>query len=294
MALAEQITWSVPADIPEVEILSAKNSQRAWFVLHETYTICNIDTFADEAGQTRQGGEAEWLYRGKLHFNPAETLMLLEPGEIHRNTKATPPCNFSVSLFDTKLVNRVAVESGLNPNPHFKKAVSNDPALWHAFVAFHTSLAEESALLHRQSLLIDCIGRLLAGSCEQKPHPTSHPARRRLRWAREFLDQHYAEKISLDQLADVAGLSRFHFLRAFSREFGQPPHRYQLLLRMERVRVLLKAGIPLHVIEAGFADQSHLIRHFKRTWGVSPGQYFRMIGLKPAAYRIGHRIDQEQ
>lgn len=280
MALVEEITWSIPPDLPEVEILTVKNNQRPWYWFHETYTVCNIDNFVDDDGRPRPAGAAEWNYRAKTYLNPARTLMLLEPGETHRNRKAPPMCNFSVALFDTRFVNRIATESGLHPDPHFTDAVASDPAVYRAFVRFHAVLAEQSTLLHRQSLMVQCVGSLLTRHCEKKLRPPLNAAARQLRWARDFLHQHYAEKISLDQLADIAGLSRFHFLRAFSSQFGQPPHSYQLVLRTERVRQLIKRGIPLHAIEAGFADQSHLIRHFKRTLGVTPSQYVAMMGMK--------------
>jgi AraC-like DNA-binding protein len=87
-------------------------------------------------------------------------------------------------------------------------------------------------------------------------------------------------------LAWAMGMSRFHFLRTFARQFGLPLHAYQINQRMERIRRLLKAGVPVGEIEAGFADQSHLTRHFKRLMGVSPGQYALMAGPHRVAARM--------
>ena len=81
----------------------------------------------------------------------------------------------------------------------------------------------------------------------------------------------------------IAGLSRFHFLKAFAAQFGLPPHAYQIHLRIERSLPLLRQGMTLsHVAETmGFNDQSHFIRHFKRTMGVTPGQYKGTSGSYP-------------
>lgn len=276
MALAEKIIWSVPPDLPEVEILSVKNNQRPWCVYHLTYTICNLDVFVNEDRSIRPG-IAEWAYRRKIHQNPAQTLMLLEPGEVHRNTKTPPPGDFSVVMIDPKLVNNIALEAGMRPNPHLREAATRDARLYRAFFRFHAALLEQTTLLHRQSLLVDAIQALLANHCEKTPDSYSYPDQRRLKVARDFLEQHFSEKITLNQLAKLSGLSRYYFLHSFTREFGLPPHAYQINLRVEKIRQLLRAGFPLHSIEAGFADQSHLIRHFKTLTGVTPAQYTSMI-----------------
>ena len=276
MALMEKIVWTAPPDLPGVEILSVENNQRPWTVFHQTYSICNIDTFTDESG-IESPGEAEWAYRGRQHRAPARSLMLLEPGEVHYNTRTPPPCTFSVVLIDPSIVSTIAVESNLRPNPHLKEAASFDPKLYRAFVRFHAALAKQTSLLHRQSLLMNCIGALLSAHGERNIRPFANPGRRRLQRARDFLEQHSEENVSLDHVATVAGLSRFHFLRSFTREFGIPPHAYQINLRADRVRILLKAGVPLNTIESGFSDQSHLIRHFRRAFGVTPGQYLAML-----------------
>ena len=277
MTLTEKIAWSSSPDFPGVEVITARYNQRPWTVYHETYTICNINEFFTQDGSIGRGA-AEWVYRGKLHQSPASSLMLMEPGEIHSNTKSPPPSNFSVALLDAALVNAVAAESGLKPNPHFKVASCSDPAAFRAFLRLHAAIAKQASLLHRQSLLVNCIMALLSAHCESNLPPLATPGRRRLQLARDFLEQHFAENVTLDQLAEIADLSRFHFLRAFTREFSLTPHAWQISRRVERVRFLIKAGIPLHSIDAGFADQSHLIRHFKSAHGVTPGQYAGTLG----------------
>jgi len=56
-----------------------------------------------------------------------------------------------------------------------------------------------------------------------------------------------------------------------------PPHTFQIRVRVERTKALIRVGAPLVHAEAGFADQSHFIRHFKKTLGITPGQYAEMI-----------------
>jgi AraC-like DNA-binding protein len=95
--------------------------------------------------------------------------------------------------------------------------------------------------------------------------------------ALDYLAENFAEDISLAELATLAGVDRFHLLRAFRRCLGLPPHLYQTQLRLRHAKRLLLAGeLPAIAAAAvGFADQSHLIRKFKAAYGVTPGQYLR-------------------
>jgi AraC family transcriptional regulator len=96
------------------------------------------------------------------------------------------------------------------------------------------------------------------------------------RTVRDYVHEHLAETISLDDLAAVAGLSRFHFARKFRATIGTAPHAYVLQQRVERARVLLqRTGTPIPEVAAscGFADQPHLTREFKKRVGVTPGRY---------------------
>jgi AraC-like DNA-binding protein len=74
---------------------------------------------------------------------------------------------------------------------------------------------------------------------------------------------------------DAFGLSPFHLNRLFCREIGMPPHAFQTQVRIARAKTLLRQGLPITgvAMQTGFADQSHLTRHFKRLLKLTPGQY---------------------
>ncbi len=91
----------------------------------------------------------------------------------------------------------------------------------------------------------------------------------------DYIEGHLDEKIRLDGLAALTGLSTDHFARAFHQSVGAPPHTYLLRRRLEHVEHMLrKTHAPLSEIAlaTGFSDQSHLARHFRRWAGVSPRQ----------------------
>jgi AraC-like DNA-binding protein len=86
-------------------------------------------------------------------------------------------------------------------------------------------------------------------------------------------------------------LSPFYFARAFQSETGLPPHVYLENERIRRVRAFLDRGEPLGcaAVMAGYSDQSHLTRRFKRFLGITPGQYVRQAGIRRDARSSGDR-----
>jgi AraC family transcriptional regulator len=92
----------------------------------------------------------------------------------------------------------------------------------------------------------------------------------------QYVDENLDQNISLADLAGVAQLSVFHFLRKFRDQFGCPPHAYVIGQRVERAkRQLARRDIPVKVVAAncGFSDQSHMTRLFRRLLGTTPAEY---------------------
>lgn len=98
--------------------------------------------------------------------------------------------------------------------------------------------------------------------------------------AREYLEAHLTEAVSLSALAELVGLHPLYLIRAFRRELGLPPHAYVIQQRVQLAKRRIAAGEPLSRVAhtTGFADQSHLTRHFRRIVGVPPGQFARAVG----------------
>lgn len=95
----------------------------------------------------------------------------------------------------------------------------------------------------------------------------------------EFIEEHLAEEISLAVLAQLTGLSLYHFARAFTQSFGVPPHRYHMARRMDCARNLLRK-LTLSVteigIQTGFRETSSFTRAFRRFTGLTPTEYRRL------------------
>jgi AraC-like DNA-binding protein len=99
-----------------------------------------------------------------------------------------------------------------------------------------------------------------------------------LRRVQEYVDSHLSEELELEQLALTAGLSLHHFARAFKTSLGVPPHQFVLQRRLNLARDLLTSTerpIADIAIAAGFSDQSHLARTFRKSFAVSPTAFRR-------------------
>ena len=97
-----------------------------------------------------------------------------------------------------------------------------------------------------------------------------------LRRVTDYVEENLAAGLTLAEISAVAHMSPFHFSRLFKASTGLSPHRYVVDRRVERAKSLLqKTGLPLHEVArlAGFTDQSHLAKHFRRQLGVTPRRF---------------------
>jgi len=94
----------------------------------------------------------------------------------------------------------------------------------------------------------------------------------------DFIEEHLAEDLPLAALAALAGLSSYHFARAFKQSFGVPPHRYHTGRRIERAKTLLRTSsrsVTEVALGIGFAETSSFSAAFRKFTGVAPSDYRR-------------------
>lgn len=97
-----------------------------------------------------------------------------------------------------------------------------------------------------------------------------------LRQALVYIQEHLTEEISLEAIANDLDMSRYHFSRLFKQSMGVSPYHYVLQQRVERAKQLLKQkelSITDIALECGFANQTHLNKHFRQLTGMSPTTY---------------------
>lgn len=149
----------------------------------------------------------------------------------------------------------------------------------------HLALADPGDALEADSRLAFILERLGLHLRRHAPASLRPPARGLAVRLRELLDARTAEGITLREAAELLHAHPTHLVRAFTHAYGLPPHLYLTGRRIGLARRLLLAGQrPAEVAAAaGFYDQSHLTRHFKRHLGVSPARYPGLRAARPAA-----------
>nr|WP_246315406.1 AraC family transcriptional regulator [Kineococcus aurantiacus] len=122
----------------------------------------------------------------------------------------------------------------------------------------------------RAAVLLDTVGAHLRRAPARAVRDV--PLARRLR---ALLDGHVVEGVRLTDASAQLGVSAAHLVRTFTREVGMPPHAYLTARRVDLARRLLLAGHrPAEAaVLAGFHDQPHLNRHFRRVLGTTPGAF---------------------
>ena len=259
----ERLSFIRPASVPGADIIIANNDSRTWDVFHETYTICSVAQ-----------GASYCKYRAKELFLNAKSSLLIEPGETHHAEPFTPG-NYKVLMIAPSVVTDATKELGLPTIPHLCCPRSDDPKLFISLYRFCAAVETGESLLEQQSLFAACVRILLEYSEHKLPKQGGMNAHRAVARIKRYLQERFAEPVSLDELAALTGLSRYYLARTFTKQVGVAPHTFQINVRIARARMLLRAGVsPVCVSnELGFADQSHFTRHFKRCWGVTPSNY---------------------
>jgi AraC-like DNA-binding protein len=229
-----------------------------------------------------ESGQERFDYRGREHFAPAGAIVLMQPGELHTGGAASPQgWRYRMMYLDEAVLAEHLGRAGDGPTWRFDHAVrAGDTqraaalaralsALWHA----ECGLAADAALAEALGLLAP----LAAG---HRPAPSARPAQARpFQTVVDALHAELAREWRLNELAALAGLSPFHFQRAFKAAYGISPHQWRMALRVAEARRLLARGEPAAEVAGavGLADQAHLTRRFAGMYGVTPARYQKQL-----------------
>jgi AraC-like DNA-binding protein len=215
--------------------------------------------------------------RGKGAFEAACGLIsAINPGEVHTGCAESPGGWEARNILIGRDQLRALVPEafgGAGQEPVFEAPVITDMTVARRLLQAHWLSGQAGSEFEKESALVGALGALFLqhappGTGRASPG-AEHPGLRR---AVEFVRDNHAAGLSLGEAAEVSGLSKFHFLRAFTSAMDITPHAYLVQIRVHEATRLLRAGHSISAAAAmtGFADQSHFTRCFKRTMGVPP------------------------
>ena len=258
----KHITAQHRSALPGVEALTLLTDHAFPRHLHDSFGI----------GVMAVGAQRSWSGIGWV-VAEAGDVITVNPGEMHDGAPIGGARGWRMLYLDPALVIRELVDEG-EDQPEIARPALRDPVLAGLFARlFAQATAAVPEPLAPEEDLLRTLARLLRRhGTRSRPVSRAAPA---VAMARRRLDEAPEVPATLAELAALSGVSRSQLLRGFARETGVTPYAYLLQRRVRFTRQLLIAGrAPAEAAqEAGFADQSHMTRAFRRQFGVTPAHY---------------------
>jgi AraC family transcriptional regulator len=245
-----------------------------------------------------------WVVKGEAHTEEREqggTLVSshIRPGSLFL-TMAGAPYTFrwkrlsaeplevvllllSMPIFETALQEVYGEKARESQETHFRNMSGvEDASLVSLLQCLRGELSEHSpsALFVRgmaNAIAVHLARHYVDIGASQHPESSALPGYK-LRVVTHWMSEHLAEPFSLATLAEIAGMSEFHFNRLFKKAMGMPPSQYQIKLRMETARRLLReTAVSVVVIanDVGYSNPSHFAQLFRKETGFTPSDYRR-------------------
>lgn len=225
-------------------------------------------------------GRQDFFSGGAFHRSPPGNIIQFNPGEVHDGCSGgDEPLNYVMLYVHPRhLEPLIADAAGLDAATDFRvgETLLDDPTLRQAILELTRLISHHvGSQIEQEYLLYRIASRVTQRAGRFQPDEVARKADVLLRRARDFIQAHSADDLSLEDISHAANLSKYHFLRLFRRQFGITPHQYVLNCRINAARNALDAGASLNdvVYRFGFSDLSHFNRRFKRIYGMTPRQY---------------------
>jgi len=247
----------------------------AWFQ-GKAYALHRHDTYA--IGRTLAGVQSFNYRRGRRDSLPGNTIVL-HPDEAHDGQAGTGEgFRYRMIYVEPALFQDALGGQAL---PFLEGGVTTDPRLAAATETLLQRVGHMIEPLEQSDALAELAHALAAAAgtaCERVKG--DYLAARR---ARDYLHANFTRVVTLEEVEAAIGRDRWSISHDFRTFYGTSPYRYLTMRRLDFVRRMLLSGTSLAsaAADAGFADQSHMTRHFLKTFGLTPGRWLQLVGDLP-------------
>ena len=238
---------------------------------HDAYTI-----------GMNHSGVGQCIHQNQTHYHHPGSFNCINPAEVHTGEVSSDSDRwFFQNLYVTpSALRQILTQLGTPIQgrlPCFSQIVIDDSLLQNAFQRTFKALTSPfTEALEQQSKLLHFFSQLLSRHLQPLlTHPPNGFEHRAIQQARAYLEAHCVEAITADELGVLVNLNPYYLIRCFHRQIGLPPHRYKRQCQILKAKRSLQGedAIATVALRCGFYDQSHLNRTFKKTYGLTPGQY---------------------
>jgi len=208
----------------------------------------------------------------------AGSVVVMNPGDAHAcNPDHDELWSYRMLYVEVPWLIGIQQDLGVSRNQDFRPfltTATTEPRLYAGLYRLYDVLTDEQAeCLQKHSAAL-----AFMAAAQQALDPAPDLLRyghRGLVRAAEFIRDNYARSLKLDEICSAADLSPSYLIRAFKDNYGLTPHAYLINCRIEFSRSQLRRGRPIAevALAAGFSDQAHLQRNFKKLVAATPGQY---------------------
>lgn len=227
-----------------------------------------------------QSGALSFKPKSPSEVVPPGNIMIIHPGEVHTG-RCVGDHGCKYRMFYVHPTNLRELFQHLSGKPveslFFRDQNIEDKETAKLLHSLHVAIESlQAPAIEKESRLILALTNLLVRHATPRPFVIQdRPNRKFVKMAKEFIEDHYHDNVTLKEIALAVNISPFHLLRMFKEEIGLAPHAYLTQYRIGKARRLLSKGTPIIqvALQTGFCDQSQFAKRFKQLVGTTPGHY---------------------
>lgn len=277
---SDPIFWR-DARMPHTELRSVADGRKVCYDLH-SHTWWSLGAITQ--------GQSTFIYRSDCYLVQEGDLVLMNPEWPHAcNPIENKPWAYLMLYVDLTWLTQLRYETGAlssvdeSDQPYWQdinSAVITDARFYQGLCTLANCLLDpKKELLDKQTQVVEYLSEFMQSLVKEQT-PTYAKIPLAMTALVSYLNEHCTEELSLDNLCTLSGYSPSHLIRTFKQHFGMTPHAYIVNRRIQYSQQQLKQGISISAtaLEAGFADQAHFQRTFKRLVAATPNQY-RLVNI---------------
>lgn len=237
---------------------------------HEHYVIGFIED-----------GKRHLICENKQYITVTNDVVLFNPNDIHTceqidNRALDFRC---INIMPDNMKKITKEITGNSYLPYFTQHVLPHSDFAPSLKELHTMIMKNEKEFKKEELLFLLIGQLIE-ECSTSDFLETPPTQStEIKAVCEYLEQNYTDTITLEQLSNLTGVSKYYLVRCFTKQKGISPYCYLETIRINHAKKLLEQGVsPIETtMKTGFTDQSHFTNFFKRFIGLTPKQYMKIF-----------------